>query len=100
MIPRRPPPPPPVDRSRLQLQSAPVNVPAMPMRRGRDLEEAISEDEEEDRNGLILPPHEMVAVRDSPLLACSVLEGEGRTLKGRDQRQVRNAVWRQIGFID
>jgi hypothetical protein len=29
-----------------------------------------------------------------------VLEGVGRTLKGRDLRQVRNAIWRQTGFLD
>jgi hypothetical protein len=29
-----------------------------------------------------------------------VLEGAGRTLKGRDLRQVRNAVWRKTGLLD
>lgn len=50
----------------------------------------------------MLPPHEIVARNSalSPALACSVLEGVGRTLKGRDLRQVRNAVWRQTGFLD
>ncbi|KAL0370196.1 UNVERIFIED_CONTAM: hypothetical protein Sangu_0337700 [Sesamum angustifolium] len=106
MIPKRPPPPPPpVERMRIQQQSAPVNMPVMPTamtRRSRDLEDIVSEEEEEDeeRNGVILPPHEVVAARHSPMLACSVLEGAGRTLKGRDLRQVRNAVWRKIGFID
>ncbi|KAI3461280.1 hypothetical protein Pfo_017943 [Paulownia fortunei] len=102
MIPKRPPPP-PVDRMRLQHQSAPVNVPVMPaalMRRARDLEDVVSEEEEEEENGVILPPHEVVAARHSPMLACSVLEGAGRTLKGRDLRQVRNAIWRKTGFID
>ncbi|KAL0460799.1 UNVERIFIED_CONTAM: hypothetical protein Slati_0707100 [Sesamum latifolium] len=104
MIPKRPPPPPPpVDRMRIQQQSAPVNMPvtrAAMTRRPRDLEDIVSEEEEEERNGVILPPHEVVAARHSPRLACSVLEGAGRTLKGRDLRQVRNAVWRKTGFID
>ncbi|KAL0418333.1 UNVERIFIED_CONTAM: hypothetical protein Sradi_1246800 [Sesamum radiatum] len=105
MIPKRPPPPPPpVERMRIQQQSAPVNMPVMPTamtRRARDLEDIVSEEEEdEERNGVILPPHEVVAARHSPMLACSVLEGAGRTLKGRDLRQVRNAVWRKTGFID
>lgn len=103
MIPRKPPPPPPVERMRLRHQSAPVNVPVMPAalrRRARDLEDVLSEDEEEEANGVILPPHEVVAARDSPMLANSVLEGAGRTLKGRDLRQVRNAIWRKTGFLD
>ncbi|KAL7127096.1 hypothetical protein ABFS83_14G232000 [Erythranthe nasuta] len=108
-IPKRPPPPPPFERMRLQLQSAPVNVPVMPadlMRRARDLDDTISEADDEDGeegDGVRLPPHEIVAlrdIRDSPLLACSVLEGAGRTLKGKDLRQVRNAIWRKTGFID
>ncbi|KAL0436288.1 UNVERIFIED_CONTAM: hypothetical protein Sradi_0336700 [Sesamum radiatum] len=101
MIPR---PPPPQDRVRFRHQSAPVNVPVIPAelrRRAMELDDALSEgDEEEDKNGLVLPPHEVVDARHSPMLACSVLEGAGRTLKGRDLRQVRNAVWRKTGFID
>lgn len=76
-------------------------MPAELRRRARDLEDIVSEEEEEEENiGVILPPHEVVAARHSPMLACSVLEGAGRTLKGRDLRQVRNAVWRKTGFID
>lgn len=93
---------------RLRHQSAPVNVPVIPaaMRRARDLEEVVSEEEEGEEeeaarsNGVILPPHEVVAARNSPMLANSVLEGAGRTLKGRDLRQVRNAIWRKTGFLD
>ncbi|KAL6563679.1 hypothetical protein OROGR_002638 [Orobanche gracilis] len=105
MIPKRLPPPPPeapAERTRFQPQSAPVSIPVMPealARRARELEDIVSEDEEEN-NGVILPPHEVVASRNSPMLACSVLEGAGRTLKGRDLRQVRNAIWRRTGFLD
>ncbi|KAF5744885.1 hypothetical protein HS088_TW07G00466 [Tripterygium wilfordii] len=47
------------------------------------------DDVEEEEEGEMLPPHEIVAMGSarSPLLACSVLEGAGRTLKGRDLRQ-------------
>lgn len=65
-----------------------------------ELEDAVSEGEDDKDNGVRLPPHEVMASRHSPMLACSVLEGDGRTLKGRDLRQVRNAVWRKTGFID
>ncbi|XWS28550.1 hypothetical protein CRYUN_Cryun25bG0079700 [Craigia yunnanensis] len=83
-------------------QSAPVNVPmlAKTIRRNREFDDYYDLDVEEE--GEMLPPHEIVArsLAQSPMLACSVLEGEGRTLKGRDLRQVRNAVWRQTGFLD
>ncbi|KAL1566134.1 hypothetical protein AAHA92_01775 [Salvia divinorum] len=77
-------------------KSAPVNVPTMP----RKADPALFEDETEEEE--VLPPHEMVArvsLRNEKT-TFSVLEGVGRTLKGRDLRQVRNAVWRQTGFLD
>ncbi|XP_039002409.1 uncharacterized protein LOC120128857 [Hibiscus syriacus] len=83
-------------------QSAPVNVPilAKTTRTNRELEDDLELDVEEE--GEMLPPHEIVArsLAQSPMLACSVLEGVGRTLKGRDLRKVRNAIWRQTGFLD
>ncbi|GFQ05887.1 hypothetical protein PHJA_002732700 [Phtheirospermum japonicum] len=107
MIPKRPPPSTaatPAERTRFQPRSAPVNIPMMPAplaRRARELEDIVSEEEEEEEmNGVVLPPHEVVASRNTPMLACSVLEGAGRTLKGRDLRQVRNAIWRRTGFLD
>ncbi|XP_028756841.1 uncharacterized protein LOC114716068 [Neltuma alba] len=87
-------------------QSAPVNVPvmspAMMMARSRRREFDEDFDDEGDESEEMLPPHQAVARNSaqSPMLASSVLEGAGRTLKGRDLRQVRNAVWRQTGFLD
>ncbi|KZV30544.1 protein TPRXL-like [Dorcoceras hygrometricum] len=107
LIPKRPPPAPSqVDRMRVYHQSAPVRVPVIPealRKKVMEFEGVLLEEEEEEEvegNGVILPPHQMVAARHSPILACSVMEGAGRTLKGRDLRQVRNAVWRQTGFSD
>ncbi|KAF5198951.1 senescence regulator (Protein of unknown function, DUF584) [Thalictrum thalictroides] len=75
--------------------SAPVNV---PMRPKRETVESELSDDESDKE--MLPPHEMVARGSSQSdTTFSVLEGVGRTLKGRDLRQVRNAVWRQTGFV-
>ncbi|PKI65158.1 uncharacterized protein LOC116206848 [Punica granatum] len=45
-----------------------------------------------------LPPHEHLARRWGASL--SVHEGIGRTLKGRDLRRVRNAIWKKVGFED
>ncbi|XP_057483080.1 protein S40-7-like [Actinidia eriantha] len=105
-VPRRLPP----DRpARLKFhQSAPVNVPvvsketleAMRRRRARFQFDHIDDDDDDEGDGEMLPPHEVIASRPLPMVACSVLEGVGRTLKGRDLRQVRNAVFRKTGFID
>ncbi|XP_021767847.1 uncharacterized protein LOC110732236 [Chenopodium quinoa] len=79
--------------------SAPVNVPAMvrkPKRFGQL--DGFWEERENEEDEEMLPPHEIVAMKLKS--TSSVLEGVGRTLKGRDLRQVRNAVWRQTGFLD
>lgn len=93
----------PINSSVKYHQSAPVNVPMLSdaMRRPRDFFAEVDADAD-DGDAEILPPHEIVArsLAQSPLLSCSVLEGAGRTLKGRDLRQVRNAVFRQTGFLD
>ncbi|EPS65354.1 hypothetical protein M569_09423, partial [Genlisea aurea] len=52
---------------------------------------------EDGRDDEIVPPHVMVARAH---VTFSVFEGAGRTLKGRDLRRVRNAVFRRTGFID
>ncbi|XP_050370998.1 uncharacterized protein LOC126788998 [Argentina anserina] len=106
MIPSIPKPPPLQDHhhhrssfsSSFKYQSAPVNIPVL-MRKKYELE-AVADEEEDD--GEMLPPHEIVARSSahSPAVAYSVLEGVGRTLKGRDLRRVRNAVWRRTGFLD
>ncbi|KAI3814088.1 hypothetical protein L1987_18833 [Smallanthus sonchifolius] len=57
-----------------------------------DVEIAEDDDEEE-----MLSPHKIVSRGSSPQTTFSVLEGAGRTLKERDLRLVRNAVWRKTG---
>ncbi|XP_075670163.1 protein S40-7-like [Castanea sativa] len=97
-------PKPPIDRmplpSSVKYQSAPMNVPVMsqPMRSPHEFDDVNDDDDGVD--GEMLPPHKIVARAQSPMLACSVLEGAGRTLKGRDLRRVRNGVWRRTGFLD
>lgn len=87
---------------KLQQSSAPMNVPvplAALSKQGKNRFFEVDNDFEDDE---MLPPHEIVARGSgtSPRRTFSVLEGAGRTLKGRDLRQVRNAIWRQTGFLD
>ncbi|KAL7214025.1 hypothetical protein ACSBR1_026448 [Camellia fascicularis] len=84
-------------------QSAPVNVPVWPKRVGEfgvsnlgNFDEADEEDEEAEEG--MVPPHVIVA--RSHVTTFSVFEGVGRTLKGRDLRRVRNAVFQKTGFLD
>ncbi|XWS15577.1 hypothetical protein CRYUN_Cryun34aG0012700 [Craigia yunnanensis] len=49
----------------------------------------------------LVPPHEYLAreyARSKQTGGASIFEGVGRTLKGRDMRRVRDAVWSQTGF--
>ncbi|KAL5216676.1 hypothetical protein ABZP36_008077 [Zizania latifolia] len=88
--------------SELYHQSAPVAVPVWPKGKkdsDRHRPEVLhGADNDEDDGELVVPPHEMAARRAAA--AASVMEGAGRTLKGRDLRRVRNAVWRTTGFLD
>ncbi|TKY57302.1 Senescence regulator S40 [Spatholobus suberectus] len=58
--------------------------------------------EENDEYDSKLPPHEFIAKRlaRSQISSFSVLEGAGRTLKGRDLSKVRNAVLSKTGFLE
>ena len=66
---------------------------------GGDSDEDLEEDDEYDPK---LPPHEFIATRlaRSQISSFSVLEGVGRTLKGRDLSKVRNAVLTKTGFLE
>lgn len=88
-------------------QSAPVKVPVRPPRKpAMGPWDEFDDDDDDFRRGdaAMLPPHEMVARASAggagPAAPFSMLEGAGRTLKGRDLRRVRDAVLRQTGFLD
>ncbi|XP_078151447.1 protein S40-3-like [Carex rostrata] len=56
---------------------------------------------EEECSNEQVPPHVLVSrKRNTGKLAFPLCSGQGRTLKGRDLRDVRNAVWRMTGFLD
>ncbi|KAF9589021.1 hypothetical protein IFM89_018260 [Coptis chinensis] len=86
-------------RGRHAASSAPVNVPNWSKIYRVNSVESMheSDDGTEDYDSERVPPHEYLA-RSRNSAAKSVFEGVGRTLKGRDMRRVRDAVWSQTGF--
>ncbi|KAF2588206.1 hypothetical protein F2Q70_00041851 [Brassica cretica] len=92
---------------RIQRQlasSAPVNVPDWSKIYRVNSVESIHESEEEDEESGMMPPHEYVAKSQKRRSSktggggASVFEGVGKTLKGRELRRVRDAIWSQTGF--
>ncbi|KAI9123703.1 hypothetical protein K1719_005003 [Acacia pycnantha] len=81
--------------------SAPVNVPDWSkILRSDSIESLHNVDGGFDDESEMVPPHEYLAreyARSRKMAANSVFEGVGRTLKGRDMRRVRDAVWSQTG---
>ncbi|XP_074558071.1 protein S40-6-like [Curcuma longa] len=80
--------------------SAPVDVPTWPKHHLPGSGGPPWETEEEEPEGDWMPPHEYLArAHGRSAATASVLEGAGRTLKGRDMSRVRDAVWSQTGFF-
>lgn len=80
--------------------SAPVNVPNWSKMVRVDSTDSMSCSGELDHDeSEWVPPHEYLAREHGRSVATSVLEGVGRTLKGRDMSRVRDAVWSKTGFF-
>ncbi|CAG7861323.1 hypothetical protein BRARA_I01481 [Brassica rapa] len=85
--------------------SAPVNVPDWSKIYRVNLVESTHElDGDDEEEPGMMPPHEYLAksqARRSRKMGgggASMFEGVGRTLKGRELRRVRDAIWSQTGF--
>ncbi|CAH2047955.1 unnamed protein product [Thlaspi arvense] len=89
--------------------SAPVNVPDWSKIYRVNSVESIHEldnDSEDEEESEMMPPHEYLAKSQARRSrktggggsGASVFEGVGRTLKGRELRRVRDAIWSQTGF--
>uniref|UniRef100_A0A0D6QYW7 Senescence regulator S40 n=1 Tax=Araucaria cunninghamii TaxID=56994 RepID=A0A0D6QYW7_ARACU len=101
---------------RSRPQSAPVNIPDWSLIARKDppavnnwLRSPVVEREldgqdegEDDDEGMMVPPHEVIArqLARSQIMSFSMCEGAGRTLKGRDLSRVRNAVLTRTGFLE
>lgn len=90
----------PSPRGRQLASSAPVNVPDWSKIYRADSGESShdSDDTFDDGDAEMMPPHEYLARNRRGAAATSVFEGVGRTLKGRDLRRIRDAVWSRTGF--
>lgn len=84
-------------RSISMASSAPVNVPDWNQIYRVGSVESMHEESDEERESEMVPPHQYLA-RSRKMLATSVFEGQGRTLKGRDMSRVRDTVWSRTGF--
>eukprot|EP00249_Psilotum_nudum_P004931 c18438_g1_i1 orf=423-1094(-) len=82
-------------------QSAPVKVPDWPKILGSQLTSKGQHGhaEEEDDEGDICPPH-LILARERARQQLATFSGAEGVLKGRELCKVRNAVWRQTGFME
>ncbi|KAK7285057.1 hypothetical protein RJT34_19815 [Clitoria ternatea] len=78
--------------------SLPVSIPDWSKILKEEYKKREIDNEDDDEKGIRVPPHEYLARTRGASL--SVHEGVGRTLKGRDLRSVRNAIWKKVGFED
>ncbi|XP_074574001.1 uncharacterized protein LOC141830468 [Curcuma longa] len=62
----------------------------------------VDDDDDNGGGGGVIPPHVIVARRAAvgDKMAFSVCVGNGRTLKGRDLRRVRNSILKMTGFLE
>ncbi|KAF0920224.1 hypothetical protein E2562_034033 [Oryza meyeriana var. granulata] len=75
----------------------PIEIPASSGAASRDIDREDGEGEYGGGSGEVVPPHVLLARRRAAFSMCS---GQGRTLKGRDLRRVRDSVLRMTGFIE
>ncbi|KAJ6816141.1 suppressor protein SRP40-like [Iris pallida] len=90
--------------NRRPQSSAPVNIPdwSKIYNGCSSSSSLVVDDDGDDGDERVLPPHEWLAKKlaRSQISSSSVCEGAGRTLKGRDQAKVRNAVLTKTGFLE
>ncbi|XP_010439392.1 PREDICTED: uncharacterized protein LOC104722843 [Camelina sativa] len=85
---------------------APMNIPDWPKVYGYPKKNTNSHlhswATEDDDEGSMVPPHELVARRlaRTQISSFSMCEGIGRTLKGRDLSKTRNPVLTRTGFLE
>ncbi|XP_047319229.1 uncharacterized protein LOC124922542 [Impatiens glandulifera] len=83
-------------------QSAPVCIPVGWSKMEKAPPRCHGDDDDYEAGDVMIPPHEWIALNlaKSKISSFSVCEGAGRTLKGRDLANVRNAVLTKTGFLE
>ncbi|KAJ4981291.1 hypothetical protein NE237_032128 [Protea cynaroides] len=78
--------------------SLPVNIPYNNLLLHYSNSNKNDDDLKEDAE--MVPPHLIVADRNARHVAFSVCKGNGRSLRGRELRRVRNSILRMTGFLE
>ncbi|KAI3935482.1 hypothetical protein MKW98_027622 [Papaver atlanticum] len=89
----------PMKKSKITTASMPLDIISVKVTG----DSRIQDDEDGKREEEMVPPHLMMIRKrnySNNQMAFSVCSGNGRTLKGRDLRQVRNSVLRMTGFLE
>ncbi|KAG5622905.1 hypothetical protein H5410_008123 [Solanum commersonii] len=96
----------------LHKSSSPVEIPEWPKNSNKQKSRTedgssfssvnVEEEEDDDYGDGIVPPHEYIArrVARNQIASFSMMEGVGRTLKGRDLSKLRNAILTKTGFLE
>lgn len=85
----------------MAIRTVPISVPCRILSRSEGNSSGwFSDDDEDPGDEEMVPPHVILGRRVAGKMAFSVCSGNGRTLKGRDLRQVRNSILRLTGFLE
>lgn len=94
-------------KKKTMIHTVPVDIPCKfyhqkwePVPAGNKGRIRADESYDYDDDGEMVPPHVIVGRRIAGKIAFSVCFGIGRTLKGRDLREVRNSILRLTGFLE
>ncbi|XP_050234005.1 protein S40-1-like [Mercurialis annua] len=80
--------------------SIPVNIPSNVFRFSNGDELLFDDEDFDDEDEELVPPHVIIGRRIQGKMAFSVCTGNGRTLKGRDLSEVRNSILKLTGFLE
>lgn len=94
-------------KKEMAIQTVPIDVPCKLFHQKREPgsrstgrgDEVYNYDDDDDEEEMV-PPHVIMGRRIAGKIAFSVCTGIGRTLKGRDLREVRNSILRLTGFLE
>ncbi|KAI3719126.1 hypothetical protein L6452_20019 [Arctium lappa] len=90
------------DKKKQKKSSVPVRIPEEFAGSSwiRQYLQAHSKDDDDAKEEEVVPPHVIVDRRITGKVAFSLCSGNGRTLKGRDLREVRDSILRMTGFLE